>query len=387
MESYIDFIEKNHIRPIKLDIGEKQEYYFALENISNSWTGRIDALFANTFIQESVYLLTNAIFLFENGYFDCAYYSLRQSLEVSTTINYLLELNPETRKEKLFNWKTQKKFPMIGKMLDFLKANEDVYFDMFNNMKDYFIKLDDTKRKLNKFVHKQGDEYFYITRNHPLNSNYNANNYLKEFTEYLKVCIGAVAVFRLGIDPMPILLMDEEIYYRTEDVLTSAFGNNFVEEYIGLNHIKNFMKTQVYSDHYNYLIKKEKQIEYVKDVIKHNYIDKNMTKDILKQKHLLSKNEYLIVSLCDLIEKITKVYVTGGMHMYHTNLKTTRTKSSFGGKFFCDLAQQENSINCVFDEAYISYFKFEDNLDAYLEHNEILTKDEIEIIKAIKVNN
>lgn len=388
MESYIDFIEKNHIRPIKLDIGEKQEYYFALENISNSWTSRIDALFANAFIQEAVYLLTNAIFLFENGYFDCAYYSLRQSLEVSTTMNYLLELNPEMRKEKLFNWKTQKQFPMIGKMLTFLKENENVYFDMFNNMKDYFTKLEETKKKLNKFVHKQGYEYLYITRNNFINKNKCDDSYLlKEFIGYLKICIGAVAVFRLSVDPMPILLMDDDIYYRIKEQITRAFSADFIKEYIGLEDINNYMKTQVYLTHYEEIMKEEKLAKYVKAVTQDNFIDKNMTTEILKQKHLLNKHQYLVVTICGLIEKVSKAYTHDGFYMYFTSLKTIRKKMSWDSRVFSDLTHQNTPINYSFDEAYISYFKFEDNLDVVLEHNEILTKDEIEIVKAIKINN
>lgn len=44
----------------------------------------MDTPYANTFIMESVKLAVNAILLFEMGYFDCAYYSLRQSIEVAT---------------------------------------------------------------------------------------------------------------------------------------------------------------------------------------------------------------------------------------------------------------------------------------------------------------
>ncbi|MGL4955501.1 MAG: hypothetical protein ACRC4Y_08515 [Cetobacterium sp.] len=110
MNNYFNFVEKNHLRTIKLDDNVKHKYYIDLNNISESWTGRVDALFTNTFIQESVHLLVNSISLFESGYFDCAYYSLRQSLEVSTTMNYLLELNPEVREKKFLIGKHNKIF-------------------------------------------------------------------------------------------------------------------------------------------------------------------------------------------------------------------------------------------------------------------------------------
>lgn len=118
---YFDFIEKNHLRTIKLDGNLKNKYYSDLNNISESWTGRVDALFTNTFILESVHLVVNAISLFESGYFDCAYYSLRQSLEVSTTMNYLLELSPEVREKKMLIGKHNKIFLWMGKCLLFLR--------------------------------------------------------------------------------------------------------------------------------------------------------------------------------------------------------------------------------------------------------------------------
>lgn len=387
MNNYFNFVEKNHLRTIKLDDNVKHKYYIDLNNISESWTGRVDALFTNTFIQESVHLLVNSISLFESGYFDCAYYSLRQSLEVSTTMNYLLELNPEVREKKILDWKTQQDFPMSGQMLSFLKKNQDIYYDMFNNMKDYFLKLEETKKKLNKFVHKQGYKYLYITRNSPLNKKNDVNYYLEEFTEYLKICIGAIAVFRLGIDPMPVLLMNEEIYYRISDQMTKAFSENFVEEYIGMEHINNYMKTQIYSTHYDSIIKEEKLEKWVKAVTQDNYINKNMITEILKQKHLLSRQEYLGVTLCGLIENISKIYTYDGFGMYFTSLETVRKKMSWNTKFFFDLKQEKNPINYSFDEAYISYFKFEDDLDIFLEHNKILTEDEIKMIKTIKINN
>lgn len=386
MNNYIDFIEKNHINPIKLEQSEKNKYYLDLQNLSNSWTGRIGVSFANTFIQESTYLLINAISLFENGYFDCAYYSLRQSLEVSTTMNYLSELSPEVRNKKLDEWKTQKEFPMNGKMINFLKKNEDVYFDMFNNMEEYFDMLKTTKNKLNKFVHKQGYQYFYISRNHPLSKKDTETNYLKEFLEYLKICIGAVAVFRLVIDPMPILLMDKEIYLRTEDLLTMPFNNDFIEEYIGSNHIDNYMKTKVYKEHHHDIMKLEKQSEYINWIKKDNFIDKNKTKEILEQKHLLNKYEYIIVYICDVIKKIAKIYTIGGLNMYFTDLKTIRRKYEWSTKFYTDLSQKEFPINYPFDEAYLSYFNFGEDLDIYLEHNEVLTKIEIDMIQSIKKN-
>lgn len=83
-DNFIDYKVSHNLIPLKIE--NKGKYIRDLRNIEYSWTDRIDALIANTFVLESVQLIINAIELFEKGYFDCAYYSLRQSLEVSTTM-------------------------------------------------------------------------------------------------------------------------------------------------------------------------------------------------------------------------------------------------------------------------------------------------------------
>lgn len=105
MSTISEHKEKYNLKPLELK--GKETYYHDLFNIEHSWTGRLDAQIANTFILEANQLLVNSIVLFEQGYFDCAFYSLRQSLEVSTTMTYLVD-NDETKRESLLNkWKSQ----------------------------------------------------------------------------------------------------------------------------------------------------------------------------------------------------------------------------------------------------------------------------------------
>lgn len=79
-----DFVENQFISPI--EIKNKEKYYYDLDNILYSNISRIDDLNSNLFFHEAGKLISNAILLFEKGYFDCAFYSLRQSLELSVTI-------------------------------------------------------------------------------------------------------------------------------------------------------------------------------------------------------------------------------------------------------------------------------------------------------------
>lgn len=96
----------------KYKIPNVENYFWDLTNIEYSFSGRIDTPLANTFIMESVQLVVNSISLFELGYFDNAYYSLREAIEISTTIVYLADMPEKERKEKMKNWKNTEDFPM-----------------------------------------------------------------------------------------------------------------------------------------------------------------------------------------------------------------------------------------------------------------------------------
>jgi len=71
---YTEWCRQENIRPLPLP--NKEKYYFDLLNIERSWSGRIGVAMVNAFIMEADQQLINAIELFEQGYFDCAYYSL-----------------------------------------------------------------------------------------------------------------------------------------------------------------------------------------------------------------------------------------------------------------------------------------------------------------------
>lgn len=82
--SFSEHRKTQNLRPIELK--NKEKFYLDLMNIEHSWTGRMDTSAGNTFIMEAVQLIVNSMELFELGYFDCAYYSLRTAVEISTTM-------------------------------------------------------------------------------------------------------------------------------------------------------------------------------------------------------------------------------------------------------------------------------------------------------------
>ena len=138
MDRFIEFRSKENIRPVT--IPNKEKYYYDLENVENSWSGRADVWsIGNTFVMEAEQLLINSLELFEMGYFDCAYYSLRSAVDVSTTIVFLADM-PETERERYLNkWKATEDFPMQRQMLKMLATDGDAFIDMKQQMPLFFL--------------------------------------------------------------------------------------------------------------------------------------------------------------------------------------------------------------------------------------------------------
>lgn len=372
--TYIEWRKSENIQPLMLR--DKEQYYSDLINIEHSWSGRIDGNICNTFIMEAEQQLINAIELFEQGYFDCAYYSLRSAVDVSTTMVFLEDMPDDEREAFLNAWKNTKDFPMQGQMIKQLSQYGNVFIDMKTKMPDFFSAAKSLSAELNKYVHKQGLQHFYVSRNHPINQNKSQNSFIETFERYLQRCIGVVAVMRLAIDPFPILLMDEEVLYRCFDSVTEPYSDEFIEKYIGSSTIENYKQTDLYITTYDSFINEEKKTEAVVDVMKHQYIDSKRLDEIFRQLHLLTKDDVISVLLVAACEKIVKVYSCNGLCMYFTDRKTNRTALSWSGLDFKNFSESENPVNQAYNEAYISVLFF-DNTPYFVEYNDLLSTDEI----------
>ena len=369
-ESYIEWRKKENIRPLSLP--NKENFYFDLQNIEHSWSGRMDiGGIGNTFVVEAEQQLINAIELFELGYFDCAYYSLRSAVDLSTTMVYLADMPYEEREAHLEAWKATKDFPMQGQMIKQLSSKGDVFVDMKSKMPDFFNGAKDLSVALNKYVHKQGLRHFYVSRNHPINTKESQETFISNFEHHLKQCIGVVAVMRLAIDPFPILLMDEEILYRCFDSMTEPYTSEFVDEYIGQQVIAAYKKTEMYQGTYDSFIIEEKKNEATFDVVKHQYIDTKRINEILPQLHLMTMSDIICTLIASAADKVVKIYALTGLSMYFTDRHTNRKAMSWAGADFKKFAEAENKTNQPYDEVYISVFQF-GNENYFVEHNELL---------------
>ena len=256
----------------KFVLPNASEYLWDIDNIRWAETGLINAFGSNRFFDEASQMIANSIYLFQEGFFDAAFYSLRQSIEISIGTLYLTA-NPE----KMNEWKKLEPGFESGKMANFLREHEPVFKEIRTKMSTFFDNIHAIQKKTNKYVHKQGFFSFYTTQRLSWSDHREEKIYNKivaDFEKTLKVAIGAVAVYRLAIDPLPIILMDAELMTRSGDFMTEPYSKEFVDKYIGLENIELYKQTEIYQDYKEWLMSQEKQNEAVYNIIHWQIIEK-----------------------------------------------------------------------------------------------------------------
>jgi len=361
-----------------IDFPQGENYISDIEFLTMSSNGIIDAQIANMTFNESCMMLINAIKVFRLGFFDCAFYSLRQTIELSISGIYL-----SSDKNKIKNWNNWEKGFEKATMIYQLEAENSNYKDVKAELSFYFKKLRNTQLEIDKYVHKQGFTTFYTY--HGLTANYYTRHTEKlknDFERYLRECIGAVAIYRLIIDPLPLLLTDEDIEMRTPDFITEPFGQHFINKYISEEVICAYKQTDIYNGYYEDLSKREKQNEAVYDLIHWSYINRNLADNYLSQMHLLPFHDRLALIIVFSTPSVTNCYLMNGALWYHTENNSNRKSSliHYGDDYYQRFFPNEQCYNLPFDNVFISRcFAFGET--HYIEHNNPLNEQEINLIE------
>lgn len=361
-----------------IDFPQGENYISDIEFLTMSSNGIIDAQIANMTLNESCMMLINAIKVFQMGFFDCAFYSLRQTIELSLGGIYL-----SSDKNKIKSWNNWEKGFEKATMIQELKKEDPDYKNIKEELSFYFKELRETQLEIDKYVHKQGFTTFYTY--HGRTADYHTKHIRKlqcDFERYLKECIGAVAIYRLVIDPLPLLLMDEDIDMRTPDFITEPFGARFIENYIPEDVVKAYKQTEIYKGYYDDLSKREKQNDAVYALIHWSFINREKLEDYSNQAHLLSLHDRLALIITILSPKVTNCYLMNGCLWYHTENESQRGRFSitFGNDYFQQFFHDDNNYNLPFENVFISKcLAFGET--HYFEHNEPLVQQEIALIE------
>lgn len=362
-----------------LVLPEAKEYLRAINNISFADIVLISAWNSNTFFKEACQMLANSINLYQQGFFDAAFYSLRQSIELSIGTLYL-----NAKPDDMERWVRQEDGFEVGRMSKYLKENEIVFKDVREKMSDYFNYVLEQRKKIDKYVHKQGFKTFYTTYRCS-SSNGREEKFRrivkKDFVRMLKVSIGAVAVYRLIIDPLPVLLNEEEIITRSPDFLTEPYTDSFIETYIGVDVLNCYKQTDIYKSYKADLLSREKQNEAVFNVIHYQHFDHSNLKDITNQIHLLSLQDRIAFIMFSGSCKISQVVVDGYL-LYTSDVEPNDKEMICNQKEYDELFSVGTDFNIFHNGGYLSRILIDDKY-TYLMHNEEFVSEEIQGINDI----
>lgn len=374
----LDDISMNKLH--KFNLPDADEYIYAINNIQMATTGFINAMESNKFFAEACQMIINAIRLYQDGYFDCAFYSLRQSIELSIGTIFL-NANPD----KYRSWNKLEKGFESGNMARYLADNEPTFKEVREKLCDYFDNLHELKKQIDKYVHKQGYKSFHISFQRVCGDLLiqKEKALLKLFEKSLRACIGAVAIYRLIIDPMPLVLSDENLMMRSGDFITEPYSIKFITEYIGEDIVEKLKTTQTYSDIESWLLANEKQNPTTFTLIHYQGFNRADFLELSSQLHLCSFYDRIAVGLFMCSTKISQVFLDG-IFWYWSEVKSNRIGGPvMGASYYDDLFKNfSGDCNLPYDNVFISRFTLLNKVH-YVEHNEVLSDEEISIINVL----
>lgn len=366
-----------------LTLPEHDELLLCLHQLSNMMTGQFDIMFCNSFISEAIQLLTNSIFLYEDGNFDCAFYSIRQASEVANNMLYL----SNTGKAELNKWNNKGYFPMNAKLMKKLEKIDTNYTEVRTVLSDFFKEHDELIKFAHKIIHKQGFDSFYSIRiMNQYSGKFNKESETQFFLKLLKSSIGKVIVLFIVLEPLSLVLADEDLSARFNfDPFTEAVDIEFFQKYLSEDIIEKIKNTSFFKEFSSYFAAKEKMNPEVFDVVRNTAFDIDSLDEIETQKHLLSLYEKVILEILQMEIMLSHIYPDCSMIGYFTSISSNYRKFEWHSTEYDKYRNSDEIFNQPYHNVFRSIVKvFENNW--ILEHNESLSSKEIERIKMIAQN-
>lgn len=355
----------------KIDFPEGENYLCDLESIIFSNTFDIVEVNPFFFINEACQMLANSIFLFQQGYFDCAFFSVRQSIE--TTISGLFLFS---HPEKLKQWNSLKPGFHLNKMLKSLKKCMSSFSEIWELYEDFFKDLKQKKRKINKYVHKQGIISFY---NACIDNKKQNQHIKKDYKEVLEATITAISIYRLAINPFPLLLLDEDIVSRLQYDIGYSYNSSFINKYIPKKYIDRYKQTSMYKSYYADFMQKPVLNIAAQNLAREHLFDRKDYGQIMSHKNDLSFFDISAVEFFMISEKIDHIQIDL-LQDYYCCPCITNYNNIYDKSFYDKIFNNSVDWNISYKGYYISRCLFTDEY-VILFHSEPLNDNEIRKIK------
>lgn len=386
---YNKTINSNHINRLHVQIPERDKLLFYLQNLS-LFTGQQKIMYCNLFLDEAINLLINSIFLYEDGLFDCAFYSLRQASEVTNNMFYLSKKDRKT----LSNWALKENFPMNNELKRRLEKLSEDYKEIKSLIPEYFDHHTELINKSNKIIHKQGFDTFYNLRDQvPNKFGFSQEKETSLFIESLKYTIGILLILFIILEPISLALSDEEVDSKLNfNFITEPIDVDYFNKFLGLDDIVDKIKnSNFYKNYISNFSDKESMSPAVYFVVREEAWDIDALDEIEKQLHLLDFYEIFMFYILKSGIRVSTFYFCSGLTWYYTSIKCNYQRLEYGGEEFKEYLESDNKFNQPCKNVFMSVIlMFKEPL--FIEHNEKLTSDEIQVLiklesEGIKLSN
>lgn len=316
--------------------------YGYVEQLVDSISGLVSTPSFNQFLLESCQLLASSLDLIHQGYFDAAFYSVRQAGEVILIGTLFSNLEESERKAKYEKWVSLDRFPSFSELSKLLRSKDIEYRDLLEQMPEIDELINKLNKRANKYIHKQGHESFYAKSYDVVPES--AKHIREDFTDYFKTTVKVCAIFRLAVDPFPILLSDPECEYRFPDCMTLEFGQSFIDNCLGRDFVEHYIKTDYYRNCVNAIKSTFPQLkEATYNVSNLHYIDLPNIEDILDELDKLTLYEATAVLFTALFsEKVIAIHITGMLDAFSNSARPSN------GLYLSDMsayAEQLGGVN------------------------------------------
>lgn len=342
-------------------------------------TGIGDKLFCNSFMTESVELLKHSIFLYEDGYFDCAFYSVRQSVENMNNMLFLSESEDE-----LARWKAKEKFPSDNQIKSKLQQINKAYSETKTAIPEVFESYDELLKKANKYIHKQGFDTFYIQ---PWQQEKLISKRTKLFIDFLKQSVGLVMIMNIVLDPLSLALSDSDVDAHIPfDPMTEHIPLKIFDEIFCDDVIERIKQTDFYKEFVDFFLEKEEMNNAIYEIVRFQHYNIEALSDIEKQIHLLNIWQLLCFYILKSGIKVSHFYFQDNILGYSTSIEPSHHLREYRSNQFDKYTTGDGEKNIEWNRMYISVYKV---FDTYLilQHNERLPKSALSVIQEIIDDN
>lgn len=360
----------------KSTIKNKDKYIDIFNRIFCFYNNISGKMYLELFFEENAQLFYNSIILFEKGFKDCAFYSLRQIYENNFNLIYVYMEN------KFENWNSEKWFPDLKKVKNNIRNLSGYHELFFEAFKTEIECTDNNIKKINKMVHKQGLHTFYANDSIPDSK---CTDWNELFYQTLKnLCFMTVLSF-IFLEPLSVFFNDYTNQRRFDmpRFLIKNLNLEYFDFILPSDFRTKLYQTKFYNDIKNDLEKKPIIPENAYEFFNNGYLDLDDYDDLLDSSKPITDLQYLSLLLARHNFEFSKLCSETLSDYIFTNIDSHKRSnkvlsSSCEYKEFHDL---NKVINHPWKGIFVTIISYK-NERCIIEHNNLI--DEQLLMKIVK---